>query len=205
MHADADKQGLVQGMITGMRGLCNGLGPAMFGVIFTLFNVDLTEKETPYSRDTLVNPIPANVSTAGDENNAYYGSLVTQVVPGPPFVFGALLVILALMVSAFIPDALAGMGTSLGSDFYLASMAERQHPAGGGQRGHRHRDSDGSGSAFVAIGGGDRRRSNNASMKSYRKRPLAQEAEDDDEDDGSDREYTVPLIHTQTSGSPVAL
>ncbi len=43
MHADADKQGLVQGMITGMRGLCNGLGPAMFGLIFTLFHVDLTE------------------------------------------------------------------------------------------------------------------------------------------------------------------
>lgn len=41
MHSDADKQGLAQGMITGMRGLCNGLGPAMFGVIFYLFHVDL--------------------------------------------------------------------------------------------------------------------------------------------------------------------
>jgi hypothetical protein len=37
-------QGLVQGMITGIRGLCNGLGPAMFGLIFYLFNVDLNEK-----------------------------------------------------------------------------------------------------------------------------------------------------------------
>jgi hypothetical protein len=44
MHADADKQGLVQGMITGVRGLCNGLGPAMFGLIFSLFHVDLNEK-----------------------------------------------------------------------------------------------------------------------------------------------------------------
>merc|ERR1719412_340649 len=44
MHADADKQGLVQGMITGMRGLCNGLGPAMFGLVFSLFHVDLSEK-----------------------------------------------------------------------------------------------------------------------------------------------------------------
>merc|ERR1719412_483104 len=43
MHADADKQGLVQGMITGMRGLCNGLGPAMYGLIFSLFHVDLNE------------------------------------------------------------------------------------------------------------------------------------------------------------------
>jgi hypothetical protein len=31
-------------MITGIRGLCNGLGPAMFGLIFYLFNVDLNEK-----------------------------------------------------------------------------------------------------------------------------------------------------------------
>lgn len=45
MHADADKQGLVQGMVTGIRGLCNGLGPAMYGVIFYLFHVDLNEKD----------------------------------------------------------------------------------------------------------------------------------------------------------------
>lgn len=44
-HADPDKQGLAQGMITGMRGLCNGLGPAVFGVIFYLFHVDLNEDE----------------------------------------------------------------------------------------------------------------------------------------------------------------
>lgn len=43
MHSDADKQGLVQGMVTGMRGLCNGLGPAMFGIIFYLFHVDLND------------------------------------------------------------------------------------------------------------------------------------------------------------------
>ena len=30
-------------MVTGMRGLCNGLGPAMFGVIFYLFHVDLND------------------------------------------------------------------------------------------------------------------------------------------------------------------
>lgn len=33
------------GMITGMRGLCNGIGPAIFGVIFYLFHVDLNETE----------------------------------------------------------------------------------------------------------------------------------------------------------------
>lgn len=35
--------GAVQGMVTGIRGLCNGLGPAMFGFIFFLFNVELLE------------------------------------------------------------------------------------------------------------------------------------------------------------------
>ena len=29
-------------MVTGMRGLCNGLGPAVYGFVFNLFNVDIT-------------------------------------------------------------------------------------------------------------------------------------------------------------------
>lgn len=37
--------GLVQGMVTSMRGLCNGLGPAVYGFIFYLFHVDLNEGE----------------------------------------------------------------------------------------------------------------------------------------------------------------
>ncbi|CAD7004188.1 unnamed protein product [Ceratitis capitata] len=43
IHSHPDRQGAVQGMVTGMRGLCNGLGPALFGVIFYLFNVDLND------------------------------------------------------------------------------------------------------------------------------------------------------------------
>lgn len=97
-HAEADKQGLVQGMITGMRGLCNGLGPAMFGFIFYLFHVDLNE----------VPPM-----TAPPLSN---GSMVPnelRFVPGPPFVFGALLVMLALLVAAFIPDNSGPVATSM--------------------------------------------------------------------------------------------
>ena len=30
-------------MITGIRGLCNGLGPAMFGFVFYLFDVNVNE------------------------------------------------------------------------------------------------------------------------------------------------------------------
>lgn len=35
--------GAVQGIITGIRGLCNGLGPALFGLMFFIFHVDLDQ------------------------------------------------------------------------------------------------------------------------------------------------------------------
>ncbi len=33
--------GTAQGVVTGIRGLCTGLGPALFGFVFYLFHVDL--------------------------------------------------------------------------------------------------------------------------------------------------------------------
>ncbi|XP_042907151.1 hippocampus abundant transcript 1 protein isoform X2 [Parasteatoda tepidariorum] len=96
-HADADKQGLVQGIITGMRGLCNGLGPALYGFIFYLFHVDLS--------GDVNDSIPSNIHGFIHSVN---GTLIIpdepRLIPGPPFVFGAFLVMLALLVAAFIPD-----------------------------------------------------------------------------------------------------
>lgn len=96
-HTDADKQGVVQGIITGMRGLCSGLGPAVFGFIFYLFHVDLN---TDHADDELHKP---NGSSLGNSTSPQIISS-PNLVPGPPFVFGALLVICALMVAAFIPE-----------------------------------------------------------------------------------------------------
>ncbi|XP_017862271.1 PREDICTED: hippocampus abundant transcript 1 protein isoform X1 [Drosophila arizonae] len=88
LYASPESQGAVQGMITGMRGLCNGLGPAVFGVIFYLFNVDLNADHEAIMN----NSHPTNVEK------------ISMHVPGPPFVFGALCVFCAIVVAAFIPE-----------------------------------------------------------------------------------------------------
>ncbi|XP_068141891.1 hippocampus abundant transcript 1 protein isoform X2 [Drosophila tropicalis] len=88
LYAAPESQGAVQGMITGMRGLCNGLGPAVFGVIFYLFNVDLNDD--------------AYAKSSG--NRATNVEKISQHIPGPPFVFGALCVFCAIIVALFIPE-----------------------------------------------------------------------------------------------------
>jgi len=102
MHADNDKQGLVQGMVTGIRGLCTGLGPAMYGVVFYLFHVDLNEDHDKNNNSNHTHP-----SNSTDMNMDF----ITQLMPGPPFVFGAMLVILAILVAAFIPENSTSVGS----------------------------------------------------------------------------------------------
>ncbi|XP_046743153.1 hippocampus abundant transcript 1 protein isoform X2 [Diprion similis] len=106
MHSDADKQGLVQGMVTGMRGLCNGLGPAMFGVIFYLFHVDLNDDSSSSPRNA---PKPPSSGDANGTSSNTHFEVIPQFIPGPPFVFGAFLVICALLVAAFIPESGSSM------------------------------------------------------------------------------------------------
>ncbi|XP_027197055.2 uncharacterized protein LOC113791474 [Dermatophagoides pteronyssinus] len=124
-YADADKQGLVQGIITGIRGLCNGLGPCFFGLIFSLFNVDLRQSSPNHSSlstsvlspsaeslDTLKHMMPSISNVNGSSfitflnstTNQFFHSPTDQVIPGPPFLFGSLLVLVAILVMAFIPE-----------------------------------------------------------------------------------------------------
>ncbi|XP_066470842.1 hippocampus abundant transcript-like protein 1 [Tiliqua scincoides] len=88
-NADSDQQGVVQGIITGIRGLCNGLGPALYGFIFFLFHVELNELEPVQDSDKTPMQDPSDESS---------------VIPGPPFLFGACAVLLAFLVALFIPE-----------------------------------------------------------------------------------------------------
>ncbi|CAB1318092.1 unnamed protein product [Coregonus sp. 'balchen'] len=87
--ADPDKQGLVQGMITGIRGLCNGLGPALYGLIFFMFNVELNTID-PIQGEYPIDPIPINppaeppVVTCADtkETSMLAGVHINTLLPG---------------------------------------------------------------------------------------------------------------------------
>lgn len=83
-------------MVTGMRGLCNGLGPAMFGVIFYLFHVDLNDEHSKIAHGVDATLIRNETINTMEQ--------YTQLAPGPPFVFGAFMVVIAIMVAVFIPE-----------------------------------------------------------------------------------------------------
>ena len=55
--------GVVQGIVTGIRGLCNGIGPAMYGLVFYLFHVDLSDKKNAQAQtnSTLVHEFDSNI------------------------------------------------------------------------------------------------------------------------------------------------
>lgn len=172
MHADQDKQGLVQGMITGMRGLCNGLGPAMFGIIFSMFHVNLNETGKDDDGGDSGMGSGANQTLAGKGEKEVWSTVTSEIVPGPPFVFGALLVILALMVCAFIP-----------SDIVLLDISS---------------DSEPSGTSTIAARKVISKETNMRKKRRSRKSDVEDE-EDEFELDFRSSEYTVPLIHSSFS------
>ncbi|XP_071841173.1 hippocampus abundant transcript 1 protein-like isoform X2 [Apostichopus japonicus] len=86
-NAPPDKQGVLQGMITGIRSLCNGLGPALYGFIFYFFDLDLDNVDT---------------NTGEDKPRVPYGK-DDIIMAGPPFVFGSVLVLLSQLVMFFLP------------------------------------------------------------------------------------------------------
>uniref|UniRef100_A0A2K5MC06 Hippocampus abundant transcript 1 protein n=1 Tax=Cercocebus atys TaxID=9531 RepID=A0A2K5MC06_CERAT len=110
--ADADQQGVVQGMITGIRGLCNGLGPALYGFIFYIFHVELKE-------------LPITGTDLGTNTSPQHHFEQNSIIPGPPFLFGACSVLLALLVALFIPEH---TNLSLRSSSWRKHCGSHSHP-----------------------------------------------------------------------------
>jgi len=91
-QSHVDQQGISQGMVTGIRGLCNGIGPALYGFIFWMFQVNLNESSNQNSNDT---------ENHNDTKTTYAS---THLLPGPPFLFGSVLALIAIFVTLLIPS-----------------------------------------------------------------------------------------------------
>ena len=74
-QSHVDQQGVSQGMVTGIRGLCNGIGPALYGFIFWIFRVNLSEISAA-SKDNAGNPS----SQDGTGEKITYASTVSALV-----------------------------------------------------------------------------------------------------------------------------
>lgn len=105
--SDKDKQGTVQGVITGIRGLCQGFGPALFGFVFYLFDVNLDDENAHIGVQfppVRIRPVPINEKILTPRRNetswTEKPAFDWQLVPGPPFLVGAVMVLLALLCNA---------------------------------------------------------------------------------------------------------
>lgn len=79
---------------------------SLFQVIFSWLRIRLYP-HLQYALDTsfiiVFLPFQPNSSASGN-GTSHHGTSSPKLVPGPPFVFGALMVICALLVAAFIPE-----------------------------------------------------------------------------------------------------
>ncbi|KAM3171910.1 hypothetical protein ACTXT7_015622 [Hymenolepis weldensis] len=106
-HVKSDQQGLTQGLLTGIRGLCGGLGPAVYGLIFFIFQVNLNSQS---ANDAVMDDAPISLANGASlpgvdgSFQAKLQSLHRAFIPGPPFAFGSLLALLAILTAMFIPN-----------------------------------------------------------------------------------------------------
>jgi hypothetical protein len=63
-------------MVNGVRGLSNGLGPALFGFTFHLFNVDLG-----YSSPLTLTKALSNLTTMNINVKPIYSSMLSRDIP----------------------------------------------------------------------------------------------------------------------------
>ncbi|MEE6459659.1 hypothetical protein FKM82_000688 [Ascaphus truei] len=112
-NTESDQQGVAQGMVTGIRGLCNGLGPALYGFVFFLFHVELSGLVAVPSSDK---------TTLEDSTDA------KAIIPGPPFLFGAFAVLLAFLVALFIPEHGSHSAKNIGVGKHSISSTQANNP-----------------------------------------------------------------------------
>ena len=79
-NANAEQQGVVLGILTGMRGLCNGLGPALFGLLFWMFNVNLSDNTLEIGQTEGLGDMSAADAVATRFHNASFPHAVTMEV-----------------------------------------------------------------------------------------------------------------------------
>ena len=115
LQTDKQLQGTVQGILSGIRGLCQGMGPAFFGLVFYLFDMDLNSDEEPAGHIGVGPQFPVpNIRLQPFENkiispskNSTLGRIAAigtaGIVPGPPFLCGALLVFMAILLNWSLP------------------------------------------------------------------------------------------------------
>ncbi|KAF6030366.1 hypothetical protein EB796_011351 [Bugula neritina] len=118
-QANPDQQGVAQGVVTGIRGLCMGLGPALFGFVFYMFNVDLNDKKEGSLKSSNIMPDTRTVQAEST-------SLTDRLVPGPPFALGAILVLAAIVIATFIPESIKSNTKSAGNGGVVGRQLSRQ-------------------------------------------------------------------------------
>merc|ERR1712242_30094 len=110
---DKDKQGAVQGTLMGVRGLCNGLGPAAFGLMWHLFGIHIDNIDN--GLETINNKtevfLGGNQSSIKDLPHINSSEKVIQIndgivsqMTGLPFLIISSCVVLALICSKFLQN-----------------------------------------------------------------------------------------------------
>jgi len=128
LDTDKDKQGAVQGTLMGVRGLCNGLGPAAFGLMFHLFGINIVPPEdtTEHNAHTGSN---ITYQTLVTDNNTWKEiqlkdevkrttvdsedaeSIISEAafaIPGLPFLIASVCIVLAITAAFFLKDIKKG-------------------------------------------------------------------------------------------------
>lgn len=101
-NSSAEQQGVALGILTGMRGLCNGLGPALFGLLFWLFNVSLSGGN---QAELLAHsPLSSAAHTINGKGNSSVIPVHNKLFMGIPFLFGVIPVLLAILFACCIKE-----------------------------------------------------------------------------------------------------